>query len=122
METGDVPDACSCSQQQQQQQQMHPPSVPQISAHQDGHLLTSVQWLERLKKCVGPKGFLVPIHEAEMHQLAHLLTDRDFKEEVARIPYASQMLSNFCAHQQQQRCRRIPTTQSFVKYVSNAGS
>ncbi|KAM7540648.1 hypothetical protein Aperf_G00000019706 [Anoplocephala perfoliata] len=116
VETEDVPDACSYSQQQQQQQQqqqMHPPPVPQISAHQNGHLLTSVQWLERLKKCVGPKGFLVPIHEAEIRQLAHLLTDRDFKEEVARIPYVSQVLSNLCAHQQQ-RCQRIPTTQSFV--------
>ncbi|VDL57988.1 unnamed protein product [Hymenolepis diminuta] len=79
------------------------PPPPKI--HQNGGaggVLTSTQWLERLKRCVGPRGFLVPIDETEMNQLTHLLiTDSHFKQEVARLPHVFQMLSNFYAHQQQ---------------------
>ncbi|VDO05717.1 unnamed protein product [Rodentolepis nana] len=105
------------------------PVPPQ--AHQNGGVgngPTSAQWLERLKRCVGPRGFLVPIDETEMSQLTHLLiTDSHFKQEVARLPYVFQMLSNFYAHQhqlqfmQQQRShqQRIAAPQSFAYSQQN---
>nr|CDS27315.1 paired box protein pax 6 [Hymenolepis microstoma] len=107
-----------------------PPPPPQ-QAHQNGEVSsgpTSTQWLERLKRCVGPRGFLVPIDETEMSQLTHLLiTDSHFKQEVARLPYVFQMLSNFYAHQnqlqfiQQQRShqQRIAAPQSFAYSQQN---
>lgn len=93
------------SSQEQRQSQTHPPQLSQPpQTRQNGYPLTPTQWLERLSSrgaemALGKGG--IGVAEEELRQLTHLLfADRNFTEQVARLPPVAQIMAFY--HQQQQ--------------------